>query len=296
MKHFIYIFISLVLLSNPLFSQEEEKVTQEEDESTQVEEKSTQDVAKHPLLADKFWIEAGAFFPTKSLKIEASGATPGDEIDFHERFNMSENQITYFLNFEWRWNKKWKLTAESFSVYNASRATLDSTIVFDDTTFEKGSTVKAGIEFSLIRVFVGRTISSGPKHSLGAGLGVHAMNIGAFVEGEIKSDNEELDGTFQTRRVSVLVPLPNLGAWYHWAPTEKWAFIARVDWFGINIDQFSGGLWDIAPGVRYQFAEHFGAGVDYRFFLLDASIDNDNWIGSVNINFTGPSVTLNWNF
>ena len=209
---------------------------------------------------------------------------------------MSENQITYFVNFEWRWNKKWRLTAESFSIYNASRATLDSTIVFDDTTFEKGTTVKAGIEFALLRVFVGRTISSGPKHSLGAGLGVHAMNLGAFVEGEIKSDNEELNGTFQKKRVSVLVPLPNFGAWYHWAPTEKWAFIARVDWFGINIDQFSGGLWDIAPGVRYQFAEHFGVGVDYRFFLLDAKIDTDDWKGSLDLNFTGPTLTLNWSF
>ncbi len=288
MKKLLYFIICFVLFSNPLFSQEEEKL----DEG---EEKSTQDVAKHPLLADKFWIEAGAFFPTNTLKIGADGSL-GEEIDFNETFDVSENQITYFVNFEWRWNKKWRLTAESFSVNNASRATLDSTIVFDNTTFEKGTTVKAGIDFALIRVFVGRTISSGPKHSLGAGLGVHAMNLGAFVEGEIKSNNEELNGTFQRRRVSVLVPLPNIGAWYHWAPTEKWAFIARVDWFGINIDQFSGGLWDIAPGVRYQFAEHFGVGADYRFFLLDATIDTDDWKGGINMNFTGPTLTLNWNF
>jgi hypothetical protein len=281
MKKLLYFIICFVLFSNPLFSQEEEK--------------STEDAAKHALLNDKFWIEVGAFFPTKSLKIGADGSL-GEEIDFNETFDMSENQITYFVNFEWRWNKKWRLTAESFSVYNASRATLDSTIVFDDTTFEKGTTVKAGIEFALLRVFVGRTISSGPKHSLGAGLGVHAMNLGAFVEGEIKSDNDELNGKFQRKRVNVLVPLPNIGAWYHWAPTEKWAFIARVDWFGINIDQFSGGLWDIAPGVRYQFAEHFGVGADYRFFLLDATIDTEEWKGGLNMNFTGPSLTLNWSF
>jgi hypothetical protein len=282
MKLLVYLFIGMALFSNPLFSQEEEKSTQEE--------------AKHPLLSNKFWIEAGAFFPTKSFTIKASGSSPGDEIDFHERFDMNQNETTYFLNFEWRWNKKWRLTAESFAVYNASRATLDSTIVFDNTTFEKGTTVKAGIEFSLLRVFVGRLISSGQKHSLGAGLGVHFMSFGAFVEGEIKSNNEKLDGTFQKRRVGLLIPLPNVGAWYHWAPTEKWAFIARVDWFSINIDRFAGGLWDIAPGVRYQFAKHFGVGADYRIFLLDASINNNNWIGSAGIDFSGPTITVNWNF
>jgi hypothetical protein len=282
MKHLVYLFIGMVLFSNPLFSQEEEKSTQEE--------------AKNPLLSDKFWIEVGAFFPTKHLQIGADGSLPDDEIDFQHRFNLSENQITYFLNFEWRWNKKWRLTAESFAVYNASRATLDSTIVFDNTTFEEGTTVKAGIDFALLRVFVGRVISSGQKHSLGAGLGVHAMNLGAFVEGEIKSNNEELNGTFQKKRVSVLIPLPNIGAWYHWAPTKKWAFIARVDWFSINIDQFSGGLWDIIPGVRYQFAKHFGVGADYRFFLLDAKINTDEWKGSLDMGFTGPTITVNWNF
>jgi hypothetical protein len=282
MKHLVYLFIGMALFSNPLFSQKEEKSTQEE--------------AKHPLLSNKFWIEAGAFFPTKSFTIKANGSSPVDEIDFHEKFDMNQNQITYFLNFEWRWNKKWRLTAESFSVYDANRETLDSTIVFDDTTFEKGTTVKAGIEFALLRVFVGRLISSGQKHSLGAGLGIHLMNLAAFVEGEIKSNNEKLDGTFQKKRISVLIPLPNIGAWYYWAPTEKWAFIARVDWFSINIDGFGGGLWDIIPGVRYQFAKHFGVGADYRIFLLDASINNNNWIGSAGIDFSGPTITVNWNF
>jgi len=282
MKHLVYLFIGMTLFSNPLFSQEEEKSTHEE--------------AIHPLLSNKFWIEAGAFFPTKSFTVKASGSSPGDEVDFHERFDMNQNQTTYFLNFEWRWNKKWRLTAESFSVHDANRETLDSTIVFYDTTFEKGTTVKAGIDFVLFRVFVGRLISSGQKHSLGAGLGVHLMNLEAFIEGEIKSDNEDLDGTFQQKRVSVLIPLPNIGAWYYWAPNEKWAFTARVDWFSINVDQYSGGLWDIIPGVRYQFAKHFGVGVDYRFFLLDASINNDNWTGKAGVNFSGPTITVNWNF
>jgi len=196
-----------------------------------------QEEEKHPLLTDKFFLEAGVFFPSKNIKLGADASSPDDEIDFAETFDFNDNQATAFVNLEWRWNKKWRLTVETFSVNNAARATLDSTIVFDNVTFEKGTFVRAGIDFSLYRVFVGRLISSGQKHSLGAGLGVHAMNIGAFIEGEIKSDVPVLDGSFQKRKVSALIPLPNIGAWYHWAPNEKWAFIARVDWFGISHDK-----------------------------------------------------------
>ena len=256
----------------------------------------SQEDDKHPLLTDKFYIEAGVFIPAKNIKLGADASAPEEEIDFGNTFDLNDNQTTYFVNFEWRWNKKWRLTAETFAVNNAARATLDSTYVFDDVTFEKGSFVRAGIEFSLYRVFVGRLISSGQKHSLGAGLGVHAMNVGAFIEGEVKSNDDRIDGTFQKRRVSALIPLPNIGAWYHWAPNQKWALIARADWFGITIDQYSGGLWNLAPGVRYQFIDNFGIGLDYRILLLSARVDQNNWNGNFDMNYSGPSITLHGNF
>ena len=255
-----------------------------------------QEEEKHPLLSDKFYIEAGVFFPSKNIKIGADAQSPEDEIDFSGNFDLNDNQATAFANIEWRWNKKWRLTAETFAINNAARATLDSTVVIDDVTFEKGTFVRAGIEFALYRVFVGRLISSGQKHSLGAGLGIHALNIGAFIEGEVKSDNPDLDGKFRKQSVSALIPLPNIGGWYHWAPNLKWGFIARVDWFGITIDKYGGSLWNLAPGVRYQFTKNFGAGLDYRILLLNAKVKEDNWKGKFDMGFSGPSITLHGNF
>ncbi|UCE93479.1 MAG: hypothetical protein JSV73_11880 [Flavobacteriaceae bacterium] len=274
MKYFIFILF-IFGMNAEIFSQEE---------------------AKNPILTDKFYIEAGAFFPSKNIKLGADASSPDDEIDFNETLGLNDNETTYFVNFEWRWNKKWRLTAETFGINNAAKATLDTTLVFDEFTFEKGSNVRAGVEFSLYRVFVGRLISSGQKHSLGGGLGVHALNIGAFIEGNIKSNNEEIDGEFRKSRVSALIPLPNLGFWYHWAPNEKWALIARTDWFGITIDKYSGGLWNISPGIRYQIVDRFGLGIDYRFLLFDAKVTEDNWKGKFNMDFTGPTITLHGNF
>ncbi|WKK67315.1 hypothetical protein [Lutimonas zeaxanthinifaciens] len=274
MKYFLFI-IFLLGINAQIFSQEE---------------------TKNPILTDKFYIEAGAFFPSKNIKLGADASSPDDEIDFNGTLGLNDNETTYFVNFEWRWNKKWRLTAETFAVNNARKAVLDSTIVFDNITFEEGTNVRAGVEFSLYRIFVGRLISSGQKHSLGAGLGVHALNVGAFVEGNILSDNPEIDGEFRRARVSALIPLPNIGAWYHWAPNNKWAVITRLDWFGLTIDQYSGGLWNISPGFRYQIVDRFGLGIDYRFLLFNARVDQDNWKGSFNMDFTGPTITLHGNF
>jgi hypothetical protein len=253
-----------------------------------------QEEEKNPILSDPFYIELGIFVPSKNIKLGANGSSENEEIDFGKTFNFNNNQATYFFNAEWRWNKKWRLAVETFGINNAAKATLDNDIVFEDITFEKGSYVRGGVEFGVYRLFVGRIISSGPKHSLGAGLGIHAMNIGAFIEGEVKSTEGDLE--FQRRRVSALVPVPNVGAWYHFAPTPKWAFVARVDWFGITIDQYSGGLWDIAPGVKYQIIKNLGVGIDYRFFFLNARVNETKWDGKFNMDFQGPLFTIHGNF
>lgn len=253
----------------------------------------SQEKEKHPLLADKFYLEAGVFFPSKDIKFGADGNI-NEDIDFAQTFNFNDNQLTPFFNGEWRWNKKWRLSGEFFSVNNARRVSLPSDIELDSITFEKGSFVRGGIEFALFRVFVGRTISSGPKHSFGAGLGTHMMNIGAFLEGEARTDRG--DKEFRSPKTSFLIPLPNIGAWYHWAPTPKWAFLARVDWFGITIGQYSGGLWNLAPGVKYQIIKNFGVGLDYRFFFLNARVNDELWKGKFDMNFAGPLLTLHANF
>lgn len=254
----------------------------------------SQDNKRNPLLEDKFFIEAGLFNPSKELKLSADGSIVNDEIDFGETFKLTDNESTFFFRVDWRFAKKWKVSAEYFGIDNGNRLTLDQDIEFEDITFEKGSTVRAGITMNIWRIFFGRQLLSREKHLLGVGLGVHAMNIGAFVEGEILTSVNDLE--FERRRVSALVPLPNVGGWYLWGPHPRWMLGARVDWFGLTIDEYSGGLWNIAPQVKFQIIENLGIGVDYRFFYVNANVRQESWKGSFNMDFTGPVFTIHGNF
>lgn len=271
MKKFLCILLFL-LVTLPVMSQEE----------------------KHPILDDSFYIEAGVFIPSKNIELGADGSIPNEDINFGETFNLTDNESTFFFSAEWRWNRKWRVGFETFGINNGNRLTLEEDVPFEDITFEKGTFVRAGVEFDLYRVFVGRIISTGQKHSLGAGLGIHGLNIGAFVEGEVKTDLG--DQKFERRGVSALIPLPNIGFWYNWAPTHRWALTARVDWFGITIDQYSGGLWNVSPGVKFQIIRNLGVGLDYRLFALNAKVSESNWKGAFDMNYSGPLITLHGNF
>ncbi len=252
--------------------------------------------SKNIILTSKFQIGVGLFIPTQKVKFGLNAASKNQEIEFGDSFDFNNNSLRPQFYFDWRFAKKWKLSAEYFNANYSKKDELEEDIVINEGeyTFKKGSNVELGYKFGLYRVFVGRTISSGLKHELGAGLGFHITYIGPFIKGNIIVNNE--NNEFKTASVSVTAPLPNIALWYYFAPTEKWSFTARLDWFGIKIGEFSGSLWDVGPSARYQFNKHFAVAVDYRYFKLNADIDKEFWNGSFDMSFSGPTVSVHANF
>lgn len=267
---------------------------------------------KHPLLEDSFIFNAGVFFPNKSLKLSVEGSVerppevelpvepPQDGIDFGENFKISQYQSTFATGFQWRFGKtrKWKLFADYFGIYNRWKGTLDEPIEWEDVIYDVDAEVRAGIDLSILRTRIGRALSTGQQHELGVNLGAHIMVFNAFIEGEgrIVGEDEEAEGEFEKGGVDATAPLPNIGAWYYWAPSEKWLLTADVDWLYIVFGDFQGGLWDLKGGVQYQIIDWFGVGANYRYFNVNFEVDKSDWNGTLDMNFSGPSVLVNFNF
>lgn len=277
------------------------------------------DGQKHPLLEDNFIFTAGVFFPSKTLKVAVEGSAelppdidipvnlpetpvnlPEGEIDFGENFNISDYQTTFATGFQWRFGKtrKWKLLADYFGIYSRWKATLDEAIEWEDVIYDVDAEVRAGMDLSVIRSRVARVLSKGQQHELGVNLGAHIMVFNAFIEGEgrIAGDDEEAEGEFRRGGVDATAPLPNIGAWYYWAPSNKWLLTADVDWLYIAIGEFQGGLWDLKGGVQYQIIDWLGVGANYRYFSVDFEVDKSNWKGGLEMVYSGPSLLVNFNF
>jgi len=68
--------------------------------------------------------------------------------------------------------------------------------------------------------------------------------------------------------------------------------MAKVDWFGIKIDNISGGLWNVNPVVTYLFTRNFGVSASYQFINCSSGGDQDKWNGGFDLGFGGPSLRL----
>ncbi len=267
------IFVGVFFI-NVLFSQEERE--------------------QHPLLTSKFQIDLGIFIPSKSVSISVDGSSENDKIDFDEAFKLNDSEVTLFVNINWRFSKRWKLSGEYFGIKNANKAVLKEDLEFDNVTFKKGSNIRGGFGINMYRIYVGRSFVKKFNHEFGIGLGIHALNTTAFIAGDVLSSEGDLN--FERRSVNALVPLPNLGFWYFYTPNSKWMLTARLDWFGITIGDYSGGLWNIAPGVKYQLFKHISIGADYRYFNVKANVNKKDWTGQFNMIFQGPLFVVHANF
>ena len=249
----------------------------------------------HPYLSDKFHLGIGFYFPDKGFKVRVDGSAPEEEIDFEQEFRLDENETTGLAEFRWRFGEKWSFWGQYWSVESNGGAVLDEDIEWEDVVFKEGTFAAAGYDVSIARIFFGRTFfNTGPQHEFGLGGGFHWMEIGSYIEGQIKTSIVETE--FHRESISAGFPLPNIGAWYMYSWSPKWMVQTRIDWLSATVGDYSGGLWNAQAGINWQITKHFGLGAYYQAFVLDVDVDKDDWNGKAEATQHGPllALSLTW--
>ncbi|GMR14638.1 MAG: hypothetical protein BMS9Abin30_0243 [Gammaproteobacteria bacterium] len=257
-----------------------------------------QDYEYHPALSDNFMVSLGIFKSDNSFTVAANGVINPDEdqIDFDDKVGVDSSSTLFNGQLRWKFGKqrKWSLWGQYFKNDATGEAVLEEDVEWQDIIFREGTFVEAGVKMEIVRVFVGRSLVKNPQHDFGIGIGVHNLSLGAFIEGEILID----DGTTEFRQgdVSNSQPLPNVGTWWDFSPARNWLIHARVDWISANVGDLNGTLWNTVAGVNYQAFRNVGFDLSYQFFNLNLKVDSAEWIGEIDMRYSGPvlSVTANW--
>lgn len=243
----------------------------------------------HPALTDVFSVDLGAYFPDRELRLRVDGSTdrPGDLIDFQTDFNDTRSDDIIALNVGWRFGEKWQFRGQYFHSEGRRDAVLVRDIQWGDSFFGAGSSVSAGQEFSLTRFFFARDFATGKHHEFGLGVGIHWLDLGAFISGNIIDENGE-PGAVQTESVGGSAPLPNIGARYLASISPNWAFSARLDWLSASVGDYDGRLINASLGINYRLFRNAGAGISYNFFSLDVDVRKSDWRGRWDNVYRGP--------
>jgi hypothetical protein len=256
-----------------------------------------QDSDYHSALSDNFIFGVSAFRSDNTFKIRAEDREiGGGNVDFGDSVGVDNSNTIANVQLRWKFGRerKWSIWGQYFSNDATGDATLEEDVEFDGINFREGSFVEAGVKFEVARVFVGRSFVKNEQHDFGVGAGIHNLDLSAFIGGEILFDDETTD--YERADVGGSQILPNIGAWYSFSPARKWAIHGRVDWISANIGDYDGTMWNTNLGVNFQPWRHVGFDLSYLYFNIDLKGDKSDWIGGVDLTYSGPmlGVSVSW--
>jgi hypothetical protein len=249
----------------------------------------------HPWLEDDFVLSVGAFLQSKDFKIRVDGEIPGRDIDFGEKADLSDSEASASFVFRWKFGEKWSVSGQYWGTEDDGEAVLTEDVTWGDNVLQAGSNVGAGVSTDIARIFFGREFfTDADYHEFGLGVGLHWLQIEAYLDGEFFLNGESTG--FRREQVSADLPLPNIGAWYWYSFSPRWLLTTHLDWFSASIDKYSGSLWDAGVGINFQAWEHVGFGLSYKYFKIDADVEESDWYGKAEVTHDGPflSATVNW--
>jgi hypothetical protein len=247
----------------------------------------------HPVLSDNFSASLGYMRSSNSFRFESDILGDlGDEVDFDDALDVSDHSS--FFNSQLRWKfgstRKWSIAGQYFSNNAKGAAVLEKDVEWGGVTFREGTNVGAGVKLAVTRIFLGRSFVFNKQHDFGMGIGLHNLDISAYIEGEVLVDDETTG--FKRYPVGDNQPLPNIGGWYNYSPAKNWLLHARVDWISANIGDYDGALWNTNIGVGYQVWEHVGLDLSWQYFSLNLDVDKDDWVGGAEMTYSGPVVSM----
>lgn len=247
-------------------------------------------------LDSKYFVSVGLFAPDRKVRLGLDASVdltipqPDPYVDFSETFDFNSRDETFSAEFGWNFGERWQFRGQYFRIDADQGVELTEDVQWGDYVFGAGTSVAAGTDMQITRLFFGRKFWGSESYEAGLGIGGHILDLSGYINGEATVDGELVG--FVQERASVSQPLPNIGGWYRHVFAERWVLKVRLDWLAANVDKYDGHIINGSLGFAYGLSNHFAVGLSYNLFEIDLGIDDTDWQGRVRSRFEGPYLAL----
>jgi len=160
-------------------------------------------------------------------------------------------------------------------------------IIFHSDTIPAGT--KSNVFFNTQVVSMGYLLSlkQDPNAFLGAYFNLYLMWLQTGVSSDI--------GSIDTK-VSFAAPLPNFGIVAMFRLNSWMHLEGNVGFFSLKIDEFDGTLFDFNMSLNFKPTNWLGLSVSYQEFDIRVGFPYESIYTTVDYNFRGPAVGVNFTF
>lgn len=243
-------------------------------------------MAENPVTNDtpweKFSLKFGYFISTVDSDLSL-GSGVGISVDVEELLGLDTTNSVFRIDGFWRFtdNRRHRLDLTWFSFRRDGSNIVGQDIPIkdedgNDITIPSGSQVDGKFNLDIYKAGYSYSFIQDDRMDLAFVVGLYVMpiEVGLKSTGSTNVDEKE----------TLTAPLPTFGLRADFAITPKWFLRSGFDVFYLEIDEFTGTLYETFISVEYLPWKHLGFGLGFDTFNLGIEADGKDYPG---IDFKG---------
>lgn len=243
-----------------------------------------------------FYFRVGSYLldSETTARVDGLAGNFGTRLDFEDDLNVENRKDTLLAAARWRFADRHFVEVEYFNLKRSGYKRIDREIRFGESVFDVGADLNTSFTTEVTRLSYAYRIVRRQDWGLALSAGLHVTRLRASLD-TLVFDNANLP-VLETEIASVSAPLPVFGVGGARRLGEKWALVARGQWFFLEVDDVQGSISHLAVYLEHNTFKHFGFGFGYDRFEIDVDSTDQYWQGAADVGFKGPMLFVQASF
>lgn len=221
-----------------------------------------------------------------TIRVDSKTLGIGTEIDVEQDLNLDDRVTLPVFEGYWRFTRRQSVEFGYFELDRTGTVDLPKDIDWGDTSFPLGDTVNSEFTTKILWVSYRYSFLHNEKQELAASIGIHGVDLSASLQ----------SGTVGVEENDIVAPLPLIGLAYAYNITPDWTVRASGEWFGIEVNDIKGDIFNLAAAVEWFPWDKVGFQLGYTVFDVEVDSGDSDLEGKFEYEYKGPTLGVTFRF
>jgi hypothetical protein len=240
-------------------------------------------------ITDRFSFRASYFRPEIDTFFRLDDATGnrGTPLIAEDDFGLKGRADQGRVELMFRMRERNRMRVDYFKLSRHGDAILSRPVEFGDESFLLNDRVRSELDWRWLGFTYTRSILRRDAYEIGLGMGLYLLEAQARGEVPARLLREEVSGTF---------PFPTLALDTTWRVAQRFAIVARGQYYRAKISGSEGDMADYHVDLQYRWQPNLSIGVGYSLLRSRLKVSDDEFPGRFDMKSAGPEAFVRISF
>jgi hypothetical protein len=246
--------------------------------------KAPEPSGNYPNMYRRMGLSLGAAFYShfdSSAQVDTSTSV-GTTLDLEDLLGLDDHNVVARVDAFYAFSPRHRIDVSAYDIDRDGQRAIDEDIQVGPGVIPAGE-VDTSLETLIVKADYRYNFVADTRTAIGASIGLHTMGI------DLRVESTDFDVSEEFR---VTAPLPVIGLHGEYALSERWKLLGSAELFQVDLGYAQGFLADNRLAIEHDLFDHFGWGLAFNGFQLDAEVEDSSLVTDLEYAYQGLFVYL----